>query len=100
MASLLGSFLSWIQSIFGLSTTSDMSATPSEFVTLVSSDGHQFILRREIANGAGAIKRMLDPNSTRTRRAVICPATRHADRESTGKFAEAQSGVCRFETIR
>jgi transcription elongation factor B subunit 1 len=40
-----------------------MSKEPSEFVTLVSSDDFEFIIRRESANVAGTLKRMLDPNS-------------------------------------
>lgn len=40
-----------------------MSSTPSSYVTLVSSDGFEFIVRRESAYVAETIKRMLDPNS-------------------------------------
>ena len=40
-----------------------MANTPSEYVTLVSSDGYEFVVRRESAYVAGTIKRMLDPAS-------------------------------------
>ncbi|MCJ1230623.1 hypothetical protein MMC12_007297 [Toensbergia leucococca] len=55
-----------------------MSNTPSSFVTLVSSDGFEFIVRRESAYVAGTIKKMLDP---------------------TSNFAEAVSGRCVFSNI-
>ncbi|KAE9964640.1 hypothetical protein BLS_007759 [Venturia inaequalis] len=57
-----------------------MSSAPSqtEYVTLVSSDGFEFIVKRSCAVLAGAIKNMLDPNSN---------------------FGEAVSGICNFETI-
>ena len=41
-----------------------MSASTSEYVTLVSNDGFEFVIRRESAYVAGTIKRMLDPKST------------------------------------
>ncbi|MCJ1391782.1 hypothetical protein MMC18_004647 [Xylographa bjoerkii] len=55
-----------------------MASTPSEYVTLVSNDGFEFVVRRESAYVAGTIKRMLDPASA---------------------FAEAVSGRCVFENI-
>ncbi|MCJ1380453.1 hypothetical protein MMC17_003558 [Xylographa soralifera] len=55
-----------------------MTNTPSEYVTLVSNDGFDFVVRRESAYVAGTIKRMLDPASN---------------------FAEAVSGRCVFENI-
>ena len=36
---------------------------PSEFVTLVSDDGFEFIIPREAACVSGTIRRMLDPSS-------------------------------------
>ncbi|KAF2152423.1 transcriptional elongation regulator Elc1/Elongin C [Myriangium duriaei CBS 260.36] len=50
----------------------------SEYVTLVSSDGFDFIIQRSAACVSGTIKRMLDPQSG---------------------FAEARTGICRFENI-
>ncbi|MCJ1311925.1 hypothetical protein MMC25_005598 [Agyrium rufum] len=38
-----------------------MAEQLSEYVTLVSNDGFEFIVRREAACVAGTIKRMLDP---------------------------------------
>jgi transcription elongation factor B subunit 1 len=35
----------------------------SKYVTLVSSDGFEFVILREAACVSGAIKRMLDPKS-------------------------------------
>jgi hypothetical protein len=46
-----------------LHRTLTMAAQPSEFVTLVSSDGYEYIIRRKSAYVAGTIKRMLDPTS-------------------------------------
>lgn len=42
------------------------TSTPadSEYVTLVSSDGFEFVVRRRAACVSGFIRRMLDPNST------------------------------------
>ena len=39
----------------------------SKYVTLISSDGFEYIIRRETAYVAGTIKRMLDPKSTLNR---------------------------------
>ncbi|RFU31410.1 hypothetical protein B7463_g4935, partial [Scytalidium lignicola] len=50
----------------------------SKYVTLVSSDGFEFVVLREAACISGAIKRMLDPKSN---------------------FAEATTGRCTFEEI-
>lgn len=36
----------------------------TDYVTLVSSDGFEFVVKRSCATVAGAIKRMLDPSST------------------------------------
>ncbi|MCJ1422963.1 Transcription elongation factor B (SIII), polypeptide 1 (15kDa, elongin C), partial [Sticta canariensis] len=55
-----------------------MSSSQSSYVTLISSDGFEFIVRRESACVAGPIKRMLDP---------------------TSNFAEAVSGRCVFSNI-
>ncbi|KAL8716460.1 MAG: hypothetical protein Q9225_006212 [Loekoesia sp. 1 TL-2023] len=45
----------------------------SEYVTIVSNDGFEFIIKRDAANVAGTIRKMLDP---------------------TSNFAEASSGRC------
>jgi transcription elongation factor B subunit 1 len=42
----------------------------SKYVTLISSDGFEFVVLREAACVSGAIKRMLDPKSTYIR---FCP---------------------------
>lgn len=55
-----------------------MPPSPSPYVTLISSDGFEFIVRRECAYVAGPIKKMLDP---------------------TSNFAEAVSGRCVFSNI-
>ncbi|KAJ5568015.1 transcriptional elongation regulator [Penicillium hetheringtonii] len=60
-------------------TRSDiMASTPSEYVTLVSCDGFEFILPRSAACVSGTIRRMLDPSS---------------------KFSEAITGRCVLETL-
>jgi len=51
---------------------------PSKYVTLVSNDGYEFVVRRQAAYVAGTLKRMLDPNSN---------------------FAEARSARCVFNDI-
>ncbi|TVY87823.1 Elongin-C [Lachnellula willkommii] len=43
--------------------SSSQSQAPSKYVTLISSDGFEFVVLREAACISGAIKRMLDPNS-------------------------------------
>jgi Skp1 family, tetramerisation domain len=45
-----------------LSSTSD-STTPSPFVTLISSDGFEFHVRRSAACVSGTIRRMLNTRS-------------------------------------
>ncbi|KAF2431054.1 POZ domain-containing protein [Tothia fuscella] len=50
----------------------------SEYVTLVSNDGFEFVIKRSCANIAGTIERMLNPDHN---------------------FAEAVSGKCHFENI-
>lgn len=39
------------------------ASQPSLYVTLVSNDGFEFVVRRECAYASGTLKRMLDPNS-------------------------------------
>jgi transcription elongation factor B subunit 1 len=43
--------------------TSTQNQTLSKYVTLISSDGFEFVVLREAACVSGAIKRMLDPTS-------------------------------------
>ncbi|KAL9602488.1 MAG: hypothetical protein Q9219_001781 [cf. Caloplaca sp. 3 TL-2023] len=45
----------------------------SEYVTIISNDGFEFVVKRDAANVAGTIRKMLDP---------------------TSNFAEASSGRC------
>jgi len=45
-----------------------MATELSKYVTLVSSDGFEFVVLREAACISGAVKRMLDPKSA-------CPAS-------------------------
>ena len=52
---------------------------PSKWVTLVSSDGFEFVVLRELACKSGAIRKMLDPKSG---------------------FMEAQSDRCVFGEMR
>lgn len=48
-------------SIFTFSMADD--ANTSEYVTLVSNDGYQFVVKRSAACVSGALRRMLDPKS-------------------------------------
>jgi len=43
--------------------TSHDTSGESKYVTLVSSDGFEFVVLREAACKSGAIRRMLDPKS-------------------------------------
>ncbi|EAW16282.1 elongin C [Aspergillus fischeri NRRL 181] len=54
------------------------SSTPSEYVTLVSGDGFEFIIPRSAACVSGTIRRMLEPSS---------------------KFSEAITGRCVLENL-
>ncbi|RDL37334.1 putative Elongin-C [Venustampulla echinocandica] len=58
--------------------TSNQDQGLSKYVTLVSSDGFEFVVLREAACISGAIKRMLDPKSA---------------------FSEARTGRCTFAEI-
>jgi len=55
-----------------------VNGTPTPFVTLVSSDGFEFHVRRTAACVSPTLRRMLDPQNN---------------------FAEAQSGICHLENI-
>ncbi|KAJ5388734.1 transcriptional elongation regulator [Penicillium cosmopolitanum] len=60
------------------STRTNMASPTSEYVTLVSCDGFEFIIPRSAACVSGTIRRMLDPSS---------------------KFSEAITGRCTLETL-
>lgn len=48
-----------------LSTHAEMDNKPlSEYITMISNDGFEFIIKRDAANVAGTIRKMLDPTST------------------------------------
>lgn len=46
-----------------MATSTDRAHVLSKYVTLVSSDGFEFVVLREAACKSGAIRRMLDPKS-------------------------------------
>ena len=73
-----------------------MATQPSEFVTLVSCDGFEFIIRRETAYVAGTIKKMLDPTSQYS----LGETTALSLIINLGNFAEAVSGRCVFENMK
>ena len=75
-----------------------MASQPSEFVTLVSSDGFEFIIRRESAYVAGTIKKMLDPTSSFD--VLLVVKTEAWLTSKLGNFAEAVSGRCVFENMK
>lgn len=56
-----------------------MSPEPSKYVTLISSDDHEFVVLRKAVLISPMIKQMLNP---------------------TSGFSEAKSGRCRFEEIK
>lgn len=61
-----GDFSSLSKTIFQQLICVNMSledSTPAEYVTLVSSDGFEFVLPRSTACVSGTIRRMLDPAS-------------------------------------
>ncbi|EME40911.1 hypothetical protein DOTSEDRAFT_74459 [Dothistroma septosporum NZE10] len=55
-----------------------MADQPSDYVTLIASDGFSFVVRRSAACISDAIKRMLDPQNG---------------------FMEAKTNTCRFDNI-
>ncbi|KAL7624140.1 elongin C [Parahypoxylon ruwenzoriense] len=57
---------------------SSSSSSPGKYVTLVSSDGFEFVVLREATLVSSVIKGMLDPQS---------------------QFSEARTGICVFEEI-
>ncbi|RYO95966.1 hypothetical protein DL765_011704 [Monosporascus sp. GIB2] len=57
----------------------DDGSGPSRYITLVSSDGFEFVVLRQAAFISPAIKKMLDPKS---------------------QFSEARTGRCHFEEIK
>jgi elongin-C len=73
----------------------------SKYVTLVSSDGFEFVVLREAACVSGAIKRMLDPKSMLLQTSPV-NAVRYfmTDCCSPGNFAESVNGRCTFEEIK
>jgi hypothetical protein len=75
----------------------------SKYVTLVSSDGFEFVVLREAACVSGAIKRMLDPKSM----CAVSTISRYyyrvllrLIRRVPGSFAESVDGRCTFEEIK
>lgn len=82
-----------------------------EYVTLISSDGFEFKLRRAAACRAGAISKMLDPKSLfpipwfitvpRPLSHVHCPKSVELSLTTrlTGNFVEAATNTCTFSEI-
>lgn len=62
-----------------MSANTNSSASRSKYVTLVSSEGFEFVVLREAAHVSPTVKKMLDP---------------------THGWTEAQTGRCVFEEIR
>jgi hypothetical protein len=56
-----------------MATSSDTTQGLSKYVTLISSDGFEFVVLREAACKSGAIKRMLDPKSKSALRVRFIP---------------------------
>jgi transcription elongation factor B subunit 1 len=72
----------------------------TEYVTLVSCDGFEFIVRRSAATIAKTINRMLDPASTSLLPFSCRNWNQNANEKFTGGFSEAIEGRCYFESIR
>lgn len=69
----------------------------TDYVTLVSSDGFEFVVKRSCATVAGAIKRMLDPSSMPfARLSKLFTNANHA----VDNFAESRTNRCVFENIK
>jgi transcription elongation factor B subunit 1 len=68
-----------------------------DYVTLVSNDGFEFLVQRKSACLSGAIKRMLDPNSTF---AFFSPLrSSQCWLPLADGFAESKTHKCTFENI-
>jgi transcription elongation factor B subunit 1 len=74
----------------------------SKYVTLVSSDGFEFVVLREAACVSGAIRRMLDPKSLSARytKEPLLGQGAVTDAVFIGSFAESVDGRCTFEEIK
>lgn len=73
---------------------------PSEWVTLISSDGFEFNVRRSAACVSGTIRRMLDPQSMFTSTfsfSMMISENKHW--YVPGGFSEARNGVCTLENL-
>lgn len=68
----------------------------TDYVTLISSDGFEFVLPRSTACVSGTIRRMLDPSSM-----FFHPHLFETIRliQMIGKFSEALTGTCILENI-
>ena len=69
---------------------------PTDYVTLVSSDGFEFVVLRSCATVAGAINRMLDPSSASLRISLA----RTLLTVAIDNFAESRTNRCVFENIK
>ncbi|KAK5130333.1 elongin C [Cryomyces antarcticus] len=69
-----------------------MSET-TDYVTLVSNDGFEFVVQRSSACIAEAIKRMLDPRRPALDKQVVLTDALEDN------FSEAQTNTCKFENI-
>jgi len=85
--------------------TSSQNQGLSKYVTLVSSDGFEFVVLRDAACISGAIKRMLDPKSKSAQRCIDQVDRKQEESGANlfkyiGGFAEATTGRCEFEEIK
>jgi hypothetical protein len=81
-----------------------MAKPPSEYVTLISSDGFEFVLPRSTACVSGTIRRMLDPSSTSLPFFHLPvrkkPQLTNPFLLQKGSFSEAITGRCVLENIK
>lgn len=77
------------------------SSSSNEHVTLVSSDGFEFVIPRSTACVSGTIRRMLDPSSESLalQRNTRAKLRANPFTLTLGKFSEAITGVCVLENI-
>lgn len=77
-----------------MSSSAQNQVNVSKYVTLVSSDGFEFVLLREAACHSSAIRKMLDGE-------YVCPSKLATSTDQViGNYREAIEARCKFEEIK